>query len=236
VDPGDPATDQNLPDPYEVDVLYIDQISDEASDEGTAIVKVLDWQSNCAGADMECPALFNGAVTMTEAWNSGDGTYLYYAQLTNNTGAAPGMYRSLVEAIDDLGSGKDLVNPGITVDYTNYQVHNVTVYNSLMNTRPTAVAVADNLYITPGTSITFDATGSTDPEDGTVEGFLWDLDGDGEFDDAVEGETDFTYNDIGTYAVNVKVTDSGGLSDVLDMPLIVHVCRGGCIENRPGDR
>ena len=35
-----------------------------------------------------------------------------------------------------------------------------------------------------GGSVTFDATGSYDPQGGAIVSYEWDLDGDGEFDDA----------------------------------------------------
>jgi len=223
IDPDDPLTDPNLPDPYEVNILYIDAVSDEAAGEGTAIVEVFDWQANCAAAAIECPALFSASVVMTEAWSSDDGRYLYYAQVVNDNAAAPGLYKLLTMAEDELGSGPDLVDPSIIIDYTNYQLANLTVYDSLLNTRPVADVVADMLFITPGQSVHFDATGSTDTEDGTPTSFLWDLDGDGEFDDGITDEIDKQFDENGTFPVNVMVTDSGGLTDIRDLPLIVHV-------------
>jgi hypothetical protein len=60
-----------------------------------------------------------------------------------------------------------------------------------------------------GTQVTLDATGSSDP-DGTIEGFAWDTDGDGDFDDAT-GPTPTLLLALGVWAIHVQVTDDEGV-------------------------
>lgn len=64
-------------------------------------------------------------------------------------------------------------------------------------------------------TITLDASGSTDP-DGDELTYAWDLDGDGDFDDASGPTATFTSKrrSPGSYPVAVQVTDPEGLTDV----------------------
>lgn len=68
--------------------------------------------------------------------------------------------------------------------------------------------------------VTFDASDSSDP-DGFIDTYEWDLDGDGEFDDA-EGETvDYTFEKIGKYNVALRVTSTTGEFDVAEKEITV---------------
>jgi PKD repeat protein len=62
--------------------------------------------------------------------------------------------------------------------------------------------------------VTFDGRGSSDPDPGDQLTYAWDLDGDGQFDDASTACCPtFTYTDAGTYRVTLRVTDRAGVSD-----------------------
>lgn len=56
-------------------------------------------------------------------------------------------------------------------------------------------------------TVGFDASGSTVASPPVVS-YEWDLDGDGDFDDATGVTTVYTYDPSGTYLVQLKVTDS----------------------------
>lgn len=64
-----------------------------------------------------------------------------------------------------------------------------------------------------GQQIQLSAVGSVDP-DGRPLQYEWDLDGDGEFDDAGGANALVLFPDDGSYEVRVRVTDPGGLTDV----------------------
>jgi hypothetical protein len=88
----------------------------------------------------------------------------------------------------------------------------VTPVHAGVNAPPTAEAGGP--YSTAeGTDVLLDASSSSDPEGG-LSSYEWDLDGDGQFDDATGATT--TFDRVGqddVHTVAVRVTDSGGLSD-----------------------
>jgi len=64
-----------------------------------------------------------------------------------------------------------------------------------------------------GSNITLNASRSTDPDKNIVL-YEWDLDNDGQFDDATGVRPKVTFPDNGIYTIHVRVTDAGGLSNV----------------------
>jgi glucose/arabinose dehydrogenase len=84
-------------------------------------------------------------------------------------------------------------------------------YTGNDNRAPTARAEASPSYGPAPLEVGFDASGSTDPDEGDTLTYAWDLDGDDEFDDADEEFPRTTY-DEGTHNVTLRVTDSHGAS------------------------
>jgi hypothetical protein len=68
-----------------------------------------------------------------------------------------------------------------------------------------AISVANQTY-EPGESVEFDASGSSDPEGDSLT-FSWDLDGDGNYDDATGEVVNTSFSSSGTQTVTVKVDD-----------------------------
>lgn len=80
------------------------------------------------------------------------------------------------------------------------------------NTVPTSEFQYTPENPTPAEEITFDASGSNDP-DGSITGYSWDLNGDGSY--TKSGETvSHEYDDSGEYSVSLRVTDNDGATDV----------------------
>ncbi|MDA0524285.1 PEF-CTERM sorting domain-containing protein [Methanococcoides alaskense] len=87
----------------------------------------------------------------------------------------------------------------------------VTANSVLINQPP--VPDANGPYVgVVGSSITLDASGSYDP-DGFIVSWEWDIDGDGVFDDATGETVMWTWNNVHTGVVAVRVTDDAGDTD-----------------------
>jgi Zn-dependent metalloprotease len=87
-------------------------------------------------------------------------------------------------------------------------------------------AEAGGPYVTPeGTDVTVTAAASTqgsDPTGGAIGSYEWDLDDDGEFDDAVGVTAPFTLvGDDGMHTVSVRVTNTAGITDVASSTVTV---------------
>jgi glucose/arabinose dehydrogenase len=80
------------------------------------------------------------------------------------------------------------------------------------NQPPTAHIVASPTSGAAPLDVHFDAGGSSDPE-GLALTYAWDLDGDGQFDDATGVTTSHTYTNPGNVTVRLRVTDVDGASD-----------------------
>ncbi|MDY6837598.1 MAG: PKD domain-containing protein [Thermodesulfobacteriota bacterium] len=81
-----------------------------------------------------------------------------------------------------------------------------TTIEVLVNTSP--VADPNGPYeVDEGSELTLDGTGSSDP-DGHPLTYAWDLDNDGEYDDATGATPTHTWPDDGTYTIGLKVSDS----------------------------
>jgi PKD repeat protein len=91
------------------------------------------------------------------------------------------------------------------------------------NQLPTAVAQATPLSGPSPLTVTFDGTGSSDPDPGdTIVSYAWDLDGDGQFDDSTAVQPTFTYTVGGSYTTRLRVTDSRGASGI-SAPVVITV-------------
>ncbi|MGB7160258.1 MAG: PKD domain-containing protein [Tepidisphaeraceae bacterium] len=80
------------------------------------------------------------------------------------------------------------------------------------NTAPTANA-GGNQSIAENNNVILDGSGSSDAEDGNALSYAWDLDNDGQYDDAFTQTVNFTRDLPGAYTVGLQVTDSGTLVD-----------------------
>jgi PKD repeat protein/glucose/arabinose dehydrogenase len=94
------------------------------------------------------------------------------------------------------------------------------------NQPPNAVATAAPTSGTVPLAVSFNGSGSSDP-DGTITAYAWDLDGDGAFDDSTAQSPSFTYTTAGTYTVRLRVTDDDGAQDVSDPVTITATSPGG---------
>ncbi|HEY0705710.1 MAG TPA: PQQ-dependent sugar dehydrogenase, partial [Polyangia bacterium] len=86
---------------------------------------------------------------------------------------------------------------------------------------PRAVATATPVTGTPPLVVNFDGSGSVKPLVDDTLTFAWDLDGDGDFDDADEEKPTFIYEAAGTVQARLRVTDQRGVASTSDPIAIV---------------
>jgi hypothetical protein len=88
----------------------------------------------------------------------------------------------------------------------------VRVLSSLTDNSPPQADAGGPYEANEGDTLTLDASGSTDP-DNNIDCYEWDLDDDGEYDDASGVTTEVVFDDNGAYTMGLRVTDESGLSD-----------------------
>ncbi|MGH7427645.1 MAG: LamG-like jellyroll fold domain-containing protein, partial [Candidatus Methylomirabilaceae bacterium] len=104
-----------------------------------------------------------------------------------------------------IGPGGDL----FYVDFDGGTIRRVRYLAT--NTPPTAVIQATPTSGPAPLTVNYDGSGSSDPDPGdTIVSYAWDLDGDGQFDDASTPQVTFTYAASGSYSVRLQVVDNRG--------------------------
>ena len=144
-------------------------------------------------ASASAPGASGGTIT-DYSWNFGDGTP---ADDTSGTAAAthayttPGNYSVTLTATDDLGVSATATEQ-LTVD------------------APAAAFTTSPSTPAPGSSVTFDASGSTDPE-GTITDYSWNFgDGSAVQDAGASAAIQYAYATRGTYNATLTVTNNFG--------------------------
>jgi PKD repeat protein len=120
-------------------------------------------------------------------------------------------------SLPDYGDGKYVIKYATDDQLGNSWEQEITVVNAVP-----PIAEANGLYETEeGTELTLYSTGSYDP-DGEIASYLWDLDGDGEYDDAVGANPTHTWMDDSTVTIGLKVVDDDGYWSVDTADVTVH--------------
>jgi glucose/arabinose dehydrogenase/PKD repeat protein len=165
------------------------------------------------------PAQYNGALffadhTRNEIWAMLPGTNglpgpskLQSFVGVDATGGAAGHPVDL-----KIGPGGDL----FYVDMEDGTVHRITY--TAANQPPTAVITASPTNGPLPLTVSFDGTGSTDPE-GKPLSYSWDLNGDGTFGDATGPTASYTYTTAGVYHPSLRVTDDQGATDTTQVTI-----------------
>jgi glucose/arabinose dehydrogenase/PKD repeat protein len=105
------------------------------------------------------------------------------------------------------------------VDLYGGKVHRIG-YSST-NSPPHAAVTATPVSGEPPLTVRLDASRSTDDDPGDVLEYAWDLDGDGDLDDATGPSVTPTYDTAGTRTVRVQVTDAAGAFDTAEATIRV---------------
>jgi glucose/arabinose dehydrogenase/PKD repeat protein len=165
------------------------------------------------------PTQYNGALffadhTRNEIWAMLPGTNglpdpsrLQSFVGVDSTGGAAGHPVDL-----KIGPGGDL----FYVDMDDGTVHRITY--TAANQPPTAKITANPTNGPVPLTVSFDSTGSSDPE-GRPLSYSWDLNGDGTFGDATGATASYTYTASGVYHPSLRVTDDQGATDTASVTI-----------------
>jgi glucose/arabinose dehydrogenase len=105
-----------------------------------------------------------------------------------------------------------VIGPGGDLYYVDFD--GGTIRRIQYNSAPTAVIRAAPTSGAAPLTVSFDGTGSSDPNPGDTITYAWDLDGDGAYNDSTAAKPTYTYSQAGAYTVRLKVTDNHGASSV----------------------
>ena len=185
-------------------------IENEACTTGGSSVTGLAFQSDSGGA---YPPAYDGALFFADysrncIWvmQRGGGTLPNPANVQTFVGGA-------ANPIDlQIGPGGDL----FYVDFGG-SVRRIT-HSATTNRSPTARATADPAAGEAPLTVSFDGTGSSDP-DGDSLAYEWDLDDDGAFDDSTAARPSWTYTSRGEHVVSLRVTDGAGGADTASLTI-----------------
>jgi len=122
--------------------------------------------------------------------------------------SAYGFTRSITQGVEDAAGAVAAYVPGrvqaplrLTNDAVRFTTGSVN--------QPPVASVGGPYAASEGLGVVLSAAASTDPEGGALS-YAWDLDEDGQFDDATGVSASWVYPDEGTYRVAVRVTDAQG--------------------------
>jgi glucose/arabinose dehydrogenase len=117
------------------------------------------------------------------------------------------------------------IGPGGDLFYADFDLGRIRrIKFNATNNPPTAVIDADPTFGNPPLFVQFDGSGSTDPDPGATLFYEWDLDGDGQYDDATIVDPVFTYSDTGSpyqVTVRLRVTDDDLAQDTETVQITV---------------
>jgi len=125
------------------------------------------------------------------------------------------------------GPGGDL----FYVDMEGGAVHRVTF--TAANQPPTARIGASPTSGSAPLTVSFDGTGSTDPEARPLT-YSWDLNGDGTFGDSTSSTATYTYTSSGAYTAKLRVTDDQGATDTASVTITVGNTAPTAVIDTPG--
>ena len=146
-----------------------------------------------------------------------DGTNLTYAWDFDNDGRVDATGAQVTHTFADRGTYPVRLTVTDQVGFSDTARHEVPV-----NRPPVAVLATPPTGKVSGQPVTFDASGSSDPDSSAPLRFDWDFDGDGHTDATDAGpRPTHTYTSPGTYRVVVTVHDADGGSDWTDASIVI---------------
>ncbi|MCX6645997.1 MAG: PKD domain-containing protein [bacterium] len=150
-----------------------------------------------------------GSIVLWEWDFENDGVYDMEGNNVNYSFSSGGEHSVQMRVTDDDGSTNTLNHP---------------IYITV-NASPVAIATPTDVTVPMGTPVMFSGSASTD-SDGTIVLYEWDWENDSVFDETGM-DVLHSWDVVGDYEVNLRVTDDLGGVDTLDVPVQVHVVDSG---------
>lgn len=163
-------------------------------------------QGSPVGFDGSASSDPDSGVSITSyGWDFGDGTtQSTNTPTTSHTYAQPGSYMVKLTVTNSLGLPSTVFSRSVTVDET-----------------PTAAFTTAPAHPAQGAPVSFDGSGSQDP-DGTIADYSWSF-GDGQSaDTGLTATTTHTYAEPGQYTAALTVTDSDGQTSTFSQTVTVY--------------
>ena len=170
------------------------------------------------------PPAYDGALFFTDYTRSCIWTMFEGANglpdPTNIATLVDGGLDGSVTAVDlEIGPGGDLFYVNIGGRRADDgEVHRIHYLGA--NQPPKAIVQANPTQGVAPLEVSFDASGSSDP-DGDSLAYAWDLDDDGAYDDAATAQASWTYTAEGTHTARLRVTDSQNATDTTAVDITV---------------
>lgn len=144
---------------------------------------------------------------ISSTWDFGDGD-TGTGQIVTHIYEAKGRYDVVLEVTKvDKATGEEVVDK-------------YSVIVSIENEALSAIIEADPQSGEAPLEVKLDASKSTDP-DGNIDRYEWDLDGDGDFDDAEGVNVTHTFEKIGKYTVALRVVSTTDEYDISEKEIVV---------------
>jgi glucose/arabinose dehydrogenase len=169
-------------------------------------------------------AFYTGATGTTTPWASKYNGALFWvdysrkclAMLPAGPGGVPNP-AGAAEVARDIGSPVDIVaGPGGDLYWVDIDAGTVNRIRYLV--APVARATATPSVSVAPVTVRLDGSTSTDPDPGfSLIAWRWDLDDDGQYDDATGAVHDWSITTPGIYPVSLEVESSNGLTDTVDI-------------------
>ena len=181
-------------------------VPNEGCPTGSSSMAGLEFEFATAGDSY--PAEYDGGLFFADYSRD----CIWFMQRGADGHPAPGLIRTFVAGAANpvnLETGPD--GDLFYVDFDGGTIRRITFTSA--NQPPVARATAAPTTGSAPLTVTFDGSGSSDPDSGDTLRYAWDLDGDGAFDDSTTVQPTYTYTSAGTVTATLRVTDGAGATD-----------------------
>jgi PKD repeat protein len=154
-------------------------------------------------------------ITFTVSGLEGTTGYCNVTIPQNLLNATPGAWKVTLNGVPKPYTlTRNNTHSSIHFNYTFASSYQVAITGTWVNMPPQANFTASKTTITPGETITFDATNGYDPDpNGKITQYLWDFGDDTPLVTETDPITEHTYQQEGTYTVKLTITDKDGLKN-----------------------